>query len=119
MVTSRSVQPEAAKPQATPIHPVNTEPVKAPAPQTNRVSLELVKPGARQVFVAGSFNEWKPDRTPLLHRGNGHWVGDLAVGAGRYEYLFVVDGQWLTDPNAKESVQNPFGGKNSVLVVAE
>lgn len=79
----------------------------------------MVKPGARQVFVAGSFNEWKPDRTPLLHRGNGHWVGDLAVGAGRYEYLFVVDGQWLTDPNAKESVQNPFGGKNSVLVVAE
>jgi hypothetical protein len=30
-----------------------------------------------------------------------------------------VDGQWLPDPNAKESVENPFGGRNSVLVVSE
>jgi hypothetical protein len=37
--------------------------------------------------------------------------------SGRHEYLFVVDGQWLPDPKAKESVQNPFGGRNSVLVV--
>jgi 1,4-alpha-glucan branching enzyme len=107
------------KAQASAPHPVTAQPVKAPAPRTNRVSLQLVQPGARQVFVAGSFNEWKPERTPLLHRGNGCWVGDLAVGAGRYEYLFVVDGQWLPDPNAKESVENPFGGKNSVLAVSE
>jgi len=116
---TQPVNTELVKPRAAATQPVNTEPVKAPAPPPNRVSIELVKPGASQVFIAGSFNEWKPDRTPLLHRGNGHWVGDLAVGAGRYEYLFVVDGQWLPDPNAKESVQNPFGGKNSVLVVWE
>jgi hypothetical protein len=30
-----------------------------------------------------------------------------------------VDGQWLPDPNAKESVENPFGGRNSVLTVSE
>jgi 1,4-alpha-glucan branching enzyme len=111
--------PEPPKAQAGAAHPVAASPAKAPAPRTNRVSLQLVKPGARQVFVAGSFNEWKPERTPLSHRGNGCWVGDLAVGAGRHEYLFVVDGQWLPDPNAKESVQNPFGGKNSLLVVSE
>jgi len=40
------------------------------------------------------------------------------VNPGRYEYLFVVDGQWLPDPNAKESVANPFGGRNSVLRVS-
>jgi hypothetical protein len=114
----RPVVAEPARAQASAPKPVTAEPVKAPAPRTNRVSLELVQPGARQVFVAGSFNEWKPERTPLLHRGNGCWVGDLAVGAGRHEYLFVVDGQWLPDPNAKESVENPFGGKNSVLMVS-
>jgi 1,4-alpha-glucan branching enzyme len=113
------VQPEAAKPQTSAAQPVAAAPVKPPAPRTNRVCLEFVQPGAREVLVAGSFNGWKPERTPLLHRGNGLWVGDLAVGAGRHEYLFVVDGQWLPDPNAKESVQNPFGGKNSVLVVSE
>jgi 1,4-alpha-glucan branching enzyme len=78
----------------------------------------LIKPGAKQVAVAGDFNDWKPERSPLVQTGNGRWVGDLAVKPGRHEYLFVVDGQWLPDPNAKENVQNPFGGKNSVLIVS-
>jgi 1,4-alpha-glucan branching enzyme len=81
--------------------------------------LELVKPEAKRVCVAGSFNNWKPENTPLSPAGNGRWVGGLSVAPGRYEYLFVVDGQWLPDPNAKEVVQNPYGGKNSVMIVAE
>jgi len=96
-----------------------TEPAKPAAAKPGHVSLELVKPGAKQVFVAGSFNEWKPEKTPLAPSGNGRWVGDLAVRPGRYEYLFVVDGQWIPDPNAKESVANPFGGKNSVFVASQ
>jgi len=95
------------------------EALKPAAPKPNRVSLELIKPEAKNVFVAGSFNEWKPENTPLMRVGDGRWAGALAVKPGRHEYLFVVDGQWLPDPNAKESVQNPFGGRNSVLVVSE
>ena len=81
--------------------------------------MQLVEPAAKQVYVAGSFNGWKPDTTPLVPLGNGRWKGDLKLGPGRHEYLFVVDGHWLPDPNAKESVQNPFGGRNSVLTVSE
>ena len=94
------------------------QPATTATPKINRVSLEFVKAGAKQVCVAGSFNEWKPESAPLSLKGNGRWVGDLAVKPGRHEYLFVVDGQWLPDPNAKETVQNPFGGKNSVLIVS-
>jgi 1,4-alpha-glucan branching enzyme len=97
---------------------VTAAPAKPATPKPNQVSLELVKPGAKHVCVAGSFNGWTPEKTPLVPAGNGRWVGDLAVKPGRHEYLFVVDGQWLPDPNAKESVQNPFGGKNSVLLVS-
>ena len=93
-------------------------PAQPEAPKASHVSLELVKPDAKTVCVAGSFNEWKPEKTPLNQAGNGRWVGDLTIRPGRHEYLFVVDGQWLPDPNAKESVQNPFGGKNSVLSVS-
>jgi len=116
---------EPVKSQPAKPVPVKLEPAKVPtasykAPHsTNRISLELVKPGAKHVFVAGSFNGWKPESTPLTERGNGRWVGDLSVKPGRHEYLFVVDGQWLPDPNAKETVENPFGGKNSVLIVSE
>jgi 1,4-alpha-glucan branching enzyme len=109
--------PVAAKTE--PVKPIapKAEPVKFAATQPN-ISLEFVKPGAKQVAVAGSFNDWKPERSPLVQIGNGRWVGDLNVKPGRHEYLFVVDGQWLPDPNAKETVQNPFGGKNSVLTVS-
>ena len=105
--------------KAEPLKPITpkVESAKSAAPQPT-ISLELIKPGAKQVAVAGDFNDWKPERSPLVQIGNGRWVGDLNVKPGRHEYLFVVDGQWLPDPNAKENVQNPFGGKNSVLIVS-
>jgi len=106
----------AAKPE--PIKPIAQPAAIKPAAPPPTISLELVKPGAKQVAVAGDFNDWKPERSPLVQIGNGRWVGDLNVKPGRHEYLFVVDGQWLPDPNAKENVQNPFGGKNSVLIVS-
>jgi 1,4-alpha-glucan branching enzyme len=106
--------------------PVFAEPVKVPVaaiksgptPSIRHVSFELIKPGAKQVCVAGSFNGWRPERSPLVALGDGRFVGDLTVDPGRYEYLFVVDGQWVPDPKAQETVQNPFGGKNSVLTVS-
>jgi hypothetical protein len=93
--------------------------IKTQPPPIGRVSFEFVKPGAKSVFVAGSFNDWKPEKAPLAPAGNGRWTGDVALKPGRHEYLFVVDGQWIPDPNAKESVQNPFGGRNSILGVSE
>jgi hypothetical protein len=108
-VPVRAAAPAEAKPA----------PAKPQPPQPARVSLELDEPAAQQVYVAGSFNNWKPDTTPLAALGNGRWKGDLKLGPGRYEYLFVVDGQWRPDPNARETVLNPFGGRNSVVMVSE
>src|SRR6476646_851466 len=105
------IQAESAHLQAT-----RSSPVKA---QTAKAQLKLVKPEAKSVCVAGSFNEWNPARTPLTRVSDGTWVGELTGISGRHEYLFVVDGQWVPDPNAKESVQNPFGGRNSVLVISQ
>jgi hypothetical protein len=109
---------QAVAPKIEPVKPVTptAQPARFTPPPT--ISLELVKPGAKQVAVAGDFNDWKPERTPLSPIGNGRWVGDLNVKPGRHEYLFVVDGQWVPDPNARENVQNPYGGKNSVLIVS-
>src|SRR6266853_3241759 len=107
-VPAPTVKPEPAKPA----------PVNAAPPAFNRVALQLEKPGAKSVCVAGSFNDWNPAKTPLSDAGNGKWIGELTGVSGRHEYMFVVDGQWLPDPNAKETVQNPFGGRNSVLVAS-
>ena len=113
------VNPSAKKVEAAPLaEAVKPAAVKVAA-SPPRIVLELVNPAAKQVFVAVSFNNWQPEQTPLAPAGNGRWAGGLKVGPGRHEYLFVVDGQWLPDPNAKESVENPFGGRNSVLTVSE
>ena len=81
------------------------------------IELMLSAPKARSVFVAGSFNGWDPQRTALRKDSRGVWHVTLPLSAGRYEYRLVVDGQWQEDPSAKESVPNPHGGRNSVLVV--
>lgn len=81
------------------------------------VCFELLSPEAREVFVAGSFNDWDPSATPMSEAGNGRWAKELVLSPGRYEYRFVVDGQWIDDPRANEFIANPHGGRNAVLIV--
>jgi hypothetical protein len=85
--------------------------------QARRVAhLVLEAPSARAVAVAGDFNGWRPEASPL-HRGeDGRWSVEIPVEAGRrYEYMFVVDGAWVTDPAARARAADGFGGENAVL----
>jgi hypothetical protein len=80
------------------------------------VEFKLIASEAKSVAVAGIFNGWDPKKTPLEEVG-GAWHAKVELPRGRYEYRFVIDGQWVTDPNARESVPNPFGSVNSVVSV--
>src|SRR5262245_31509675 len=80
------------------------------------VEFVLKQPNARGVCLAGSFNNWDQKQNPMQKAADG-WKVTLPLPPGRYEYRFVVDGQWISDPNAKESTRNDFGSTNSVLVV--
>jgi len=82
------------------------------------VCFELIRPEAQEVFIAGSFNDWHPSATPMIWLNDGKWARELSLAPGSYEYRFVVDGQWVDDPAAKDLIPNPFGGANAVLVVA-
>ena len=81
------------------------------------VHFEFTHPTARQVAVAGCFNHWQPEAKILHPAGGGLWVKDTALPPGTYEYCFVVDGEWMPDPLAKDYVPNPYGGRNSMLKV--
>jgi 1,4-alpha-glucan branching enzyme len=72
---------------------------------------------AARVCVAGTFNDWRPEATPMVALGEGRWVKELTLPPGVYEYRLVVDGKWMPDPRASETAPNPFGGVNSVLKV--
>jgi Glycogen recognition site of AMP-activated protein kinase len=82
-----------------------------------QATLRLYSPGARKVFIAGTFNDWQADATPLKNVGNGEWVLNLMLKPGKYEYRFIADGQWQDDPQASERVKNPHGGWNALLRV--
>ena len=81
------------------------------------VELKLDAPQAQTVSLAGSFNNWDATKTPMRKGGSGTWIARVFLPPGRHEYRFVVDGNWISDPNAKESVANPHGEANSVVVV--
>ena len=81
------------------------------------VCLGLTHATAQEVCIAGSFNDWHPSVTPMVRLDDGKWAKELALPPGRYEYRFVVDGQWVDDPAATELIPNPFGTANAVLEV--
>lgn len=99
------------RPQRVPRRP------RAEVSLTQQVRLEFFHPQARQVQLAGSFNDWRPRATWMISLGSGRWVKELLLPPGRYEYCFVVDGVWLPDPRAEESTRRADGRVTSILVV--
>ncbi|MBA7581197.1 hypothetical protein ES708_23099 [subsurface metagenome] len=69
--------------------------------------------------IAGDFNGWNPQANILEDpEGDGIWTGTLKLEPGRYEYMFVLDGEkWLPDPNALRYVKDGFGNKNAILEI--
>ncbi len=71
-------------------------------------------PGAKQVFLAGDFNNWKPKMLAMQREGND-WVFTVHLSAGKHLYKFIVDGEWIRDPGNALWEQNDQGTGNSVL----
>jgi hypothetical protein len=86
-----------------------------PALEEQEIILTLLDPAARQVNLAGNFNGWRPETTPMKNTGAGKWVVRLMLRSGQDEYRFVVDGRWIEDPGASQRVASPYGGFNSIL----
>jgi hypothetical protein len=97
----------------------------APAAQVARASQDTVyvhfqvsAPSARNVSLAGSFNNWDAAGLSLHRAADGSWEATVALPVGEHRYQFVVDGQrWIPDPAAQAQVDDGFGGTNSVIVV--
>ena len=72
---------------------------------------------AREVLVAGDFNNWNPITPMKANVRPGVWVMKLPLRPGRYRYRFVVDGKWMTDPHNQYVEANQFGELNNVIEV--
>lgn len=74
-------------------------------------------PEAQSVLLAGDFNSWNPEANPLKKASNGLWKTNINLSPGRYEYRFLVDGQWQNDPGCESYAANPFGEDNCVITL--
>jgi 1,4-alpha-glucan branching enzyme len=74
-------------------------------------------PNAESASVTGDFCEWQTDRYPLRKDKDGLWTTTITLAPGRYEYRFLIDGEWVNDPKCTERTANEFGGENCVLQV--
>ena len=81
------------------------------------VSFEVDFPEAGSVSLAGTFNDWDPTVQPLVQGDDGLWRTSIELEPGEYLYKFVVDGTWVEDPGNPESVDDGYGGVNSILIV--
>ena len=82
-------------------------------------SLRINDNKTHTVAIAGDFNNWNPQANILEDpEEDGIWTGTLKLEPGRYEYMFVMDGEkWFPDPNALRYVKDGFGNKNAILEI--
>ena len=91
---------------------------------TRKVTFTCNAPNARSVAIAGDFNQWDPNATPLSPVNN-IWQIQVRLTTGIHEFKYVVDGQWCCQPGVDdhcsdsngETVDNSFGTKNRVIRV--
>lgn len=89
-----------------------------PETQVIRVEFRLVAPDARRVAVVGDWNGWEAGADPLDDAdGDGVWEGAVELRrAGEYEYQFLIDDErWIPDPESPLTVDDGYGGRNSIL----
>lgn len=77
-------------------------------------------PNANIVYLSGDFNGWMPDKDAMHKDEEGVWIIEYPLTPGTYQYKFVVNGKdWHEDPNNPFSVDDNYGGVNSVITITK
>ena len=70
-----------------------------------------------EVLLAGTFNDWKPEK--MAKQKDGTFAASKSLAPGDYKYKFVIDGQWVPDSSNPRHVPNPYGSVDSVVHVSK
>ncbi len=70
------------------------------------------------VTLAGSFNNWNQSQFIFSKEGD-EWICRIDLEPGKHAYKFIVDGNWLLDPDNPNTEDDDYGVKNSVIVVTK
>jgi len=73
---------------------------------------------ARQVYLAGSFNQWDTRNLGMARTIDG-WRAELYLSEGTHRYKYFVDGVAYQDPNNSQQLPDGHRGYNSVLRIGK
>ena len=80
------------------------------------IVFKLEAPEGAMVQIAGDFNEWTPESLHFTEsEGRPLWHKSISLQPGSYEYKYLVDDLWITDPANDMTVEDSYGGLNSVI----
>jgi 1,4-alpha-glucan branching enzyme len=75
-------------------------------------------PQAQNVALIGDFNGWQPTTHPMTRMPDGGWVIRVELPHGHHQYLFLVDGKPVLDPNAMGKVRNERNDTVSLIAIS-
>jgi chromosome partitioning protein len=91
---------------------------KVKEPMEKEVAFIIEAPEDAGVQIAGDFNNWVPESLDLTHsHGRPVWQKAIRLSPGLYQYKYLVDGRWVSDPSNKKAADNLLGSTNSVINV--
>lgn len=74
--------------------------------------------GSKNVFVAGSFNGWNPYILRMFPVRGG-WARNMYLREGTHAYKFIVDGEWILDPENNVTRPDGSGHENSFMSIGD
>ncbi len=74
---------------------------------------------AKSIILTGSFLDWSKEGIPMLKDRENHWKISVFLKPGKHTYKFIVDGQWVTDPDNPHWENNEYRTGNSVLWIGK
>ncbi len=73
---------------------------------------------AKKVFLAGSFNAWQSKDLPM-NKTTGGWELPVYLADGTHTYRFIVDKNWIADPENPLGYPNEHNDFNSVISIGK
>lgn len=71
----------------------------------------------KKVQLAGTFNNWSPDGDKMARQKDGSYRKRLTLPPGEHRYKFIVDDQWIHDPDGEALAWNELGSQDSIVRV--
>ena len=97
---------------------INNPPIYNTDPNISNVtfSYKLNNRYPKNVFVSGSFDDWKEKHPLSYNQTMGKWTCTLKIKKGKYFYKYIIDGNWEINP-IEQNVRGNDGITNNIINV--